>query len=54
MSDNSSGNLTTCRFFGFFTVLLILTLDASNGKDMLDVLVPYIESLTTANTNNRN
>ena len=36
------------RFLSFFTVLLILTLDASNGKDLLDVLVPYIEAATKA------
>ncbi len=33
-------------FLSFFTVMLILTLDASNGKDLLDVIVPYIESVT--------
>ncbi len=37
------------RFLGFFTVMLVLTLDASNGKDLLDVFVPYIESLTVVN-----
>lgn len=34
------------RFLGFWTVLLILTLDASNGKDILDVTVPLIEAYT--------
>ena len=34
------------RALGFFTVMLILTLDASSGKDLLDVLVPYIEAQT--------
>ena len=47
MSDRS--NYTNISVFGFFTVLLILTLDASNGKDLLDVLVPYVESLTKTN-----
>lgn len=37
------------RFLSFFTVLLVLTLDAENGKDILDVLVPFIESLTYLN-----
>jgi hypothetical protein len=40
---NSTGR--SC-FLSFFTVMLILTLDASNGKDLLDVIVPYIESLS--------
>lgn len=37
---------TTVRFLGFFTVLMILTLNASNGKDLLDVVIPYIEAQT--------
>lgn len=41
----SSGS-SSSRFLSFFTVLLILTLDASNGKDLLDVVIPYIESVT--------
>jgi hypothetical protein len=36
------------RFLGFFTVLLILTLNADNGKDLLDVLVPHIAAQTEA------
>lgn len=39
----------SARVFGFFTVLLILTLDASNGSDLIDVVIPYIESLTQLN-----
>ena len=37
----------SARGLGFFTVLLILTLNADNGKDLLDVMVPYIEASTT-------
>jgi hypothetical protein len=36
------------RVFGFFTVLLILTLNANNGSDLLDVVVPYIQAQTEA------
>ena len=43
LRSSSSGS---SRFLSFFTVLLILTLDASNGKDLLDVVIPYIESVT--------
>lgn len=59
MSQQSNGNnesfkngfrigrmLGMGRFLGFWSVMLILTLDASNGKDLLDVLVPYVEALT--------
>jgi len=48
LKGNTMKGTTTvsARVFGFCTVLLILTLDASNGKDILDVIVPYIESVT--------
>jgi len=42
-SDTQSGG----RFLGFLTVLLILTLNADNGKDVLDVFVPYIQAQTS-------
>lgn len=51
MSDAQVSTGGSGRFLGFFTVMLVLTLDASNGKDVLDVLVPYIESLTFNNLN---
>lgn len=34
------------RGLGFFTVLLILTLNAESGKDLLDVTVDYWEAKT--------
>ena len=34
------------RFIGFFSLLMLLTLNASNGKDVLDVFVPWIEAQT--------
>ena len=34
------------RFLGFFTVLMILTLNADNGRDLLDELVPFIAAKT--------
>ena len=46
MSTDKQSVATGGRLLGFFTVLLILTLDASNGKDLIDVIVPYVESLT--------
>jgi len=44
--DNLTRGITMGRFLGFFTVLLILTLNAGNGKDILDVTVPLIEAYT--------
>ena len=41
-----TGTVITGRALGFFTVLLILTLNASNGNDLLDVTVKYIEAKT--------
>jgi hypothetical protein len=50
----SSGTTTiSVSALGFFSVLLILTLNASNGKDVLDVWVPYIEAKTEALTNDK-
>ena len=49
MSKGTDTNFNPITIIGFFTVMLILTLDAANGKDILDVLVPYIESLTHVN-----
>jgi len=37
---------TGARLFGFWTVLLILTLNGDNGRDMLDVGVEYVQALT--------
>ena len=51
--DNDISIGSGARVFGFFTVMLILTLDASNGKDLLDVLVPYIQSISTCSTGPR-
>lgn len=45
-TDKVIENSSTSRFLGFFTVMLILTLNASNGKDLLDVMIPYIEAKT--------
>ncbi|MCP3921284.1 MAG: hypothetical protein GY714_01735 [Desulfobacterales bacterium] len=52
MSELNQLRIGSNRFLSFLTVMLILTLDANNGKDMLDVLVPYIESLTIVNLGN--
>lgn len=30
----------------FFSVMLIFTLDSASGPDLLDVLIPYIDSLS--------
>lgn len=51
MSDGKNINIGG-RFLGFLTVMLILTLNASNGKDMLDVIVPWIESQTVSTLEN--
>lgn len=48
MSEKYQINANGGRFLGFLTVLLILTLNASNGKDLLDVIVPYIEAQTNS------
>lgn len=44
--NNFTKEVNMGRFLGFWTVLLILTLNASNGKDLLDVTVPLIEAYT--------
>ena len=31
---------------GFFSVMLIFTLDSASGPDLLDVLIPYIDALS--------
>ena len=44
----SKQNYVNVSVVGFFTVLLILTLNASNGRDVLDELVPWIAAQTEA------
>ncbi len=39
------------RVLGFFSLLLLLTLNASNGRDVLDELVPWIAAQTEATLN---
>ncbi len=51
MSDQTkeaSQSISGARLFGFFTVLLILTLNADNGRDILDVTVQYIQAKAEA------
>ena len=33
---------------GFFSLMMLLTLNASNGRDVLDELVPWISAQTEA------
>jgi hypothetical protein len=46
--DKQSVMLGGGRLLGFFSLLMLLTLNASNGKDLLDVIVPYVEAQTEA------
>lgn len=46
MNIDTSSAVAGGRLLGFFTVLLILTLNASNGRDLLDTIVPYIDAKT--------
>ena len=46
MSGNNSYSFDYGVFF--WIALMVLTLNADNGKDMLDVLVPYVEAKTAA------
>jgi len=45
-----TGSTTTVSvgFLGFFSLLLLLTLNASNGNDVLDELVPMMAAQTWA------
>lgn len=44
---SSSGAATAVGTgIGFFSIMLIFTLNASSGPDLLDVLIPYIDALS--------
>ena len=50
MKAGMKGSTTTVSvgFLGFFSLLLLLTLNASNGNDVLDELVPMMAAHTWA------
>jgi hypothetical protein len=37
------------RLLGFFSLLLLLTLNADNGNDLLDATVDWVQSKATVN-----
>ena len=44
---SSSGATTAIGTgIGFFSIMLIFTLNSASGPDLLDVLIPYIDSLS--------
>lgn len=43
---DTARSISSARFLGFFTVLLLFTLDGDSGRDLCDVLVEYVEAKT--------
>lgn len=41
-----SSPVVSVSVIGFFSLLLLLTLNADNGRDVLDALVPWIDAQT--------
>lgn len=46
----AASNFTSISAVGFFSLLMLLTLNADNGRDVLDALVPWIDAHTAALT----
>ncbi len=44
----AKSNIVSVQVIGFFSLMLVLTLNASNGRDVLDELVPWISAQTEA------
>jgi hypothetical protein len=45
----SSPTTISVSAIGFFSMLMLLTLNADNGRDVLDELVPWVASETAIN-----
>lgn len=44
----NANSVVSVKVIGFFTVLLLFTLNGDSGRDLCDVTVEYIEAQTRA------